>query len=114
VDDRCRGGAGARQPHHDEAATEARRYPRDIRRIFDYHSRFSQARRGFLQGPPTQWVEELLPLVIELVASTFILVGDDPRAIQRFEPRSPRPYARRSPASGRPPGHGPRRKQKQR
>jgi len=98
----------------DEAATEAGRYPHDIRRIFDYHGRFSQARRGFLQGPPTQCVKELLPLVIELGVSTFILVGDDPRAIQRFAPRSPRPYARWSPVSGRRPGHVPMRKQKQR
>jgi hypothetical protein len=98
----------------DETATEAGRYPRDIHRISDYHDSFDQARRDFLQDPPTQWVKELLPLVIELGVSTFILVGDDPRAIQRFAPRSPRPYARRSPASGRRPGHGPRRKQKQR
>ena len=70
----------------DEAATEAGRYPRDIRRIFDCHGSFGQARQGFLQGPPTQWVEELLPLVIELGVSTFILVGDDPCAIQRFVP----------------------------
>lgn len=68
----------------DEAATEAGRDPRDVTRIFDYHGSFGQARRGFLQDPPEQWVEVLLPLVIEHGVSTFILVGDDPRAIQRF------------------------------
>ena len=30
------------------------------------------------------WVEQLLPLVLEHGFSTFILAGDDPRAIQRF------------------------------
>jgi alkanesulfonate monooxygenase SsuD/methylene tetrahydromethanopterin reductase-like flavin-dependent oxidoreductase (luciferase family) len=65
----------------DEAATEAGRDPRDVRRIFDYHGSFGHARRGFLQDPPAQWVEMLLPLVIEHGVSTFILVEDDPRAI---------------------------------
>jgi hypothetical protein len=68
----------------DEAATEAGRDPRYVRHIFDYHGSFGQARRGFLQDPPAQWVEVLLPLVIEHGVSTFILVGDDTRAIQRF------------------------------
>jgi hypothetical protein len=99
----------------DEAATEAGRDPRDVRRIFDYHGSFGHARRGFLQDPPAQWVEMLLPLVIEHGVRTFILVGDDPRANQRFDGEvNPRPYARRSPASGRRPGCGPKRKQKQR
>ena len=49
----------------DEAATEAGRDPSGVRRIFDYHGSYSHARRGFLQDPPAQWVEMLLPLVIE-------------------------------------------------
>ena len=68
----------------DEAAAKAGRDPRQVRRIFDYHGKFGTARHGFLQGPPRQWVEELLPLVINHGVSTFILVGDDPRAIEVF------------------------------
>lgn len=68
----------------DEAATAAGRDPRQIRRLFDYHGIFGSAHRGFLQGPPQQWVEELLPLAIEHGVSAFILVGDDPRAIERW------------------------------
>ena len=68
----------------DEAATAAGRDPRDIRPIFDSRGSFSPSRRGFLQGPPRQWVEDLLPLVIEQGVSIFILVGDDPRAIERW------------------------------
>jgi Luciferase-like monooxygenase len=49
----------------DEAATEAGRDPRDVRRIFDHHGSFGQARCGFLQDPPAQWVEMLLLSVIE-------------------------------------------------
>jgi hypothetical protein len=79
VDDRCRGELALGNRIIDEAATEAGRYSRDISRIFDYDGSSGQARRGFLQGPPTQWIEELLPLVIELSVSTFILVRDDPR-----------------------------------
>ena len=66
----------------DEAAMEAGRDPRDIRRIFDYHGSFGPARRGFLQGPPKQWVEDLLPLVREHGVSTFILVGDNRQMIE--------------------------------
>src|SRR5699024_11239631 len=40
--------------------------------------------RGFLQGPPEQWVEQLLPLVLEMGVSTFIVGSDDPRTIQTF------------------------------
>jgi hypothetical protein len=99
----------------DEAATEAGDDLRDVRHIFDYHGSVGQARRGFLQDPPTQWVEMLLPLMIEHGVRTFILVGDDPRANQRFDGEvNRRPYARWSPASGRRPGCGPKRKQKQR
>jgi energy-converting hydrogenase A subunit M len=68
----------------DEAATEAGRDPRDVRRIFDCHGSVGQARRGFLQDLPAQRVEMLLQLVIEHGVRTFILAGDDPRAIQRF------------------------------
>ena len=68
----------------DEAATEAGRDPRAIRRIFDYSGSFASAGHGFLQGPPGQWAEDLLPLAIEQGVSVFILIGDDPRAIQVF------------------------------
>jgi FAD/FMN-containing dehydrogenase len=59
----------------DEAATAAGRDPREVRRLLNI---------GVPQGPPTQWVEELLPLVLEHGFSTFILTGDDPRSIALF------------------------------
>ncbi len=68
----------------DEAATVAGRDPRQVRRIFDFTGAFGPASRGYLQGPLQQWVEELLPLAIEHGISVFILVGDNPRAIERW------------------------------
>jgi hypothetical protein len=87
----------------DEAATEAGRDPRQVRRLLDFSGAFGSAGRGFLQGPPEQWVDELLPLAMDYGMSVFILVGDDPSAIERFG-RDVAPALReRSPASVEPP-----------
>jgi alkanesulfonate monooxygenase SsuD/methylene tetrahydromethanopterin reductase-like flavin-dependent oxidoreductase (luciferase family) len=66
----------------DEAAVAAGRDPREIRRLLNVQGVFAASNRGFLQGPPEQWVEELLPFVLEDGVSTFILWGDDARAIE--------------------------------
>jgi hypothetical protein len=38
----------------------------------------------FLHGPPAQWVQELLPFVLEHGFSTFILMADDQRAVELY------------------------------
>src|SRR3712207_794326 len=68
----------------DEAALTAGREPREIRRLLNISGAFTTSRQGLLQGPPEQWVEELLPLVLERGFSTFILMTDDPRMIEVF------------------------------
>jgi FAD/FMN-containing dehydrogenase len=68
----------------DEAATAAGRDPREVRRLLNIQGAFSPSGQGFLQGPPEQWVEELLGLVSKHGFSTFILGGDDPRTIETF------------------------------
>jgi alkanesulfonate monooxygenase SsuD/methylene tetrahydromethanopterin reductase-like flavin-dependent oxidoreductase (luciferase family) len=68
----------------DNAAAAAGRDPRQIRRLVNIHGSFTPDSHGFLQGPPAQWVEELLPFVLEHGISTFILATDDPRAIKRW------------------------------
>jgi len=68
----------------DEAATAAGRDPRRIRRIFDFHGTFGTAGPGVARGRPEDWVEQLLPLAIEHGMSVFILIGDDPHAIERW------------------------------
>src|SRR5271165_3795967 len=47
----------------DEAAREAGRDPREIRRLINILGRFSDDRDGFLTGSSAQWVEDLLPYV---------------------------------------------------
>jgi alkanesulfonate monooxygenase SsuD/methylene tetrahydromethanopterin reductase-like flavin-dependent oxidoreductase (luciferase family) len=68
----------------DEAAEEAGRSPREVRRLLNITGAFSRASAGFLQGPPEQWVEDLLPLVLEHGFSCFILGSDDARLLERF------------------------------
>jgi alkanesulfonate monooxygenase SsuD/methylene tetrahydromethanopterin reductase-like flavin-dependent oxidoreductase (luciferase family) len=68
----------------DDAAAAAGRDPSQIRRLVNIHGSFSPDSHSFLQGAPDQWVEELLPFVLEHGISTFILATDDPYAIQRW------------------------------
>jgi FAD/FMN-containing dehydrogenase len=68
----------------DEAAREAGRDPREIRRLLNIAGRFSPSRGGFLDGPSDQWVEELLPLVLHEGIGTFILMADDTDTMERF------------------------------
>jgi len=55
----------------DEAAAEVGRDPREIRRLLNI-------------TPDLADVDRLLPLVLEQGISTFILVGDDPQATERY------------------------------
>jgi hypothetical protein len=71
----------------DEAAVEAGRDPRAIRRLYDSPETFGPTRRGYLQGPPEQWVDELLPLAIERGVTGFTLVSDDPARDRALRPR---------------------------
>ena len=68
----------------DAAAREAGRDPREIRRLVNIAGRFSAARGGFLDGPSAQWVEQLLPLVVDAGVGTFILMADDPQIMEQF------------------------------
>jgi alkanesulfonate monooxygenase SsuD/methylene tetrahydromethanopterin reductase-like flavin-dependent oxidoreductase (luciferase family) len=68
----------------DVAAAAAGRDPREVRRLLNIQGAFTVSSDGFLQGPPEQWTEELLALVLEHGFSTLILASDDPRTIQMF------------------------------
>ncbi|MFB6611235.1 LLM class flavin-dependent oxidoreductase [Agromyces sp. NPDC056379] len=67
----------------DEAAIAAGRDPREIRRLVNVGGRFG-AGAGFLNGPASQWVEQLLPYVVDDGVGTFILASDDPATIVHF------------------------------
>lgn len=68
----------------DEAAQDAGRDPREIRRLLNISGRFAETNDGFLNGPSRQWVDELLPLALEDGVSTFILMADDADTMARF------------------------------
>ncbi len=68
----------------DQAAVEAGRDPREIRRLANIAGRFSTERGGFLEGTSGQWVDDLLPLVVEDGISTFILMTDDEATMEQF------------------------------
>ena len=68
----------------DDAAVEAGRDPREIRRVVNLSGRFAPRRGGFLAGPAEQWVDELLPLVLDDGAATLVLASDDPETLRRF------------------------------
>src|SRR5690606_20475060 len=68
----------------DEAAVEAGRDPREIRRLINISGQFSETSGGFLNGPSQQWVDELLPLVVDAGIGTLILMADEPSLMQQF------------------------------
>jgi alkanesulfonate monooxygenase SsuD/methylene tetrahydromethanopterin reductase-like flavin-dependent oxidoreductase (luciferase family) len=70
--------------HIDEAASAAGRAPRDIRRLLNIGGQFSSQGRGFLQGPPSQWAEELAEVALNYGTSGFILASDDTKLTQTF------------------------------
>lgn len=67
----------AKQEVIDRAALAAGRQPRDIRRLANVNGVVTEGEsRGFLQGPPDQWVEELTGLALEHGIDGFILWPD--------------------------------------
>ena len=78
-DDLIKGNAAV-----DEAALQAGRQPTEIRRLLNVRGTFSASGRGDINGPPSQWVDELARLSLEDGISTFILATDDPHAIETF------------------------------
>jgi alkanesulfonate monooxygenase SsuD/methylene tetrahydromethanopterin reductase-like flavin-dependent oxidoreductase (luciferase family)/FAD/FMN-containing dehydrogenase len=67
----------------DESAVRSGRDPREIRRLLNIQGAFGTS-GDFLQGPAEQWVEQLLPFVVEQGVSTFILASDDAATLQTF------------------------------
>ena len=57
----------------DVAAVDAGRSPDAVRRIYNIGGEFSRTGRGFLQGPPALWVEQLTELALVHGISGYIL-----------------------------------------
>ncbi|UZN02846.1 LLM class flavin-dependent oxidoreductase [Cellulomonas sp. S1-8] len=71
----------------DEAATAAGRDPREIRRLLNISGTFRPAPGDGLDGPPEQWVDELVRYALEDGIGTFVLGTDDPGTIRTFAER---------------------------
>jgi alkanesulfonate monooxygenase SsuD/methylene tetrahydromethanopterin reductase-like flavin-dependent oxidoreductase (luciferase family) len=69
----------------DQAASEAGRQPSDIRRLMNFmRVRFSPTSHGLLDGPPSDWVDQLTGLTLEHGITAFLIGGDDRGMTQRF------------------------------
>jgi hemerythrin-like domain-containing protein len=67
----------------DEAADEAGRSAKDIRRLYNINGVFGSG-AGFLQGPAKAWAEQLAELTLTQGMSAYILGSDDPDDLARF------------------------------
>jgi alkanesulfonate monooxygenase SsuD/methylene tetrahydromethanopterin reductase-like flavin-dependent oxidoreductase (luciferase family) len=72
----------AAQARIDDAAAAAGRDPAAIRRLYNVSGRIVAGGGGFLDGPPGQWVDQLLPLVVETGMDTFVLWPSESPASQ--------------------------------
>jgi alkanesulfonate monooxygenase SsuD/methylene tetrahydromethanopterin reductase-like flavin-dependent oxidoreductase (luciferase family) len=68
----------------DESAAAAGREPSAIRRFAAVTGTFVSRGTDYLHGPPDQWVEQLLPSVLEDGVSGFLLATDDRPTLERF------------------------------
>jgi alkanesulfonate monooxygenase SsuD/methylene tetrahydromethanopterin reductase-like flavin-dependent oxidoreductase (luciferase family)/hemerythrin-like domain-containing protein len=68
----------------DDAAHESGRNPEEIRRLLNINGHFTSSRGGPLEGPVSQWVEELAELALNDGVSTFIIGSNDPDDLRRF------------------------------
>lgn len=69
----------------DEAAAEAGRDPRAVRRLLNVSGRFEpHPSAQLLVGPVEQWVDQLAVLVLEHGISGLVLASDEPAALTTF------------------------------
>ncbi len=69
----------------DDAAAEAGRSPRAVRRLYNIAGEFSSTGNGFLQGPPRMWAEQLAELTLTHGMGTYILyMVESADTVRRF------------------------------
>jgi alkanesulfonate monooxygenase SsuD/methylene tetrahydromethanopterin reductase-like flavin-dependent oxidoreductase (luciferase family) len=69
----------------DDAAETAGRAPTTVRRLMNFmNARFSPSSQGLLDGPASQWVEQLAELALTQGISAFILGSDDLATTEQF------------------------------
>ncbi len=67
----------------DQAAVDAGRDPKVVRRLINIHGSFGTSAE-LLQGTPADWSEQLADLALAFGMSTFILGTDDPDEARRY------------------------------
>ncbi|HEY1275978.1 MAG TPA: LLM class flavin-dependent oxidoreductase [Thermoleophilaceae bacterium] len=67
----------------DEAAEEAGRHPTEVRRLFNVNGSFGGG-RGFLEGAPGDWAEQLAELTLSAGMSAYILSVASADDLRRF------------------------------
>lgn len=67
----------------DDAAVAVGRAPQSIRRVYNIFGRFGTG-KGFLEGRPKDWAEQLSELSLSDGFATYILGADDPATLRRF------------------------------
>jgi alkanesulfonate monooxygenase SsuD/methylene tetrahydromethanopterin reductase-like flavin-dependent oxidoreductase (luciferase family) len=70
--------------HIDEGAQAAGRDPAAVKRLLNIAGRFTRTGGGLLVGPPVQWAEQLSDIALLHGISGFVLMGDDPDAIELY------------------------------
>jgi len=70
--------------HIDDGAANAGRDPAAVVRLLNITGRFASRNGGLLDGPPEQWAHELTDIALNHGTSGFILVADEPDAIERY------------------------------
>jgi alkanesulfonate monooxygenase SsuD/methylene tetrahydromethanopterin reductase-like flavin-dependent oxidoreductase (luciferase family) len=70
--------------HIDDGATAAGRDPGGVRRLLNISGEFTAVGRGFLQGPPNQWVEQLAEVTLTYGTSAYLLASDDTATTELF------------------------------
>lgn len=70
--------------HIDEGAALAGREPSKIRRLLNISGQFARSGRSLLNGPPSQWAEDLAGITLRYGITGFILAADDAPTIELF------------------------------
>jgi alkanesulfonate monooxygenase SsuD/methylene tetrahydromethanopterin reductase-like flavin-dependent oxidoreductase (luciferase family) len=70
--------------HIDEGAAAAGRDPSAVRRFLNISGRFTRSAGSLLNGPPSQWAEELAGMTLDYGITGFILAADDAPSIELF------------------------------
>lgn len=70
--------------HIDEGAAAAGREPAAIKRFLNIGGQFTRTGTGLLEGPPAQWAEQLAEITLTYGISGYIIMGDDPGALELF------------------------------